>query len=63
MVDQASFTPLVFSCLGGMGKESLVFYKRLANSLNEKRNQEKKKQEIICLQQSKYNQSSPLRSA
>ena len=63
MVDQASFTPLVFSCLGGMGKESLVFYKRLANSLNEKRNQEKKKQEIICLQQSKYNQNSPLRSA
>ena len=40
MVDQASFTPLVFSCLGGMGKESLVFYKRLANSLAEKRNQE-----------------------
>ena len=30
MVDQASFTPLVFSCLGGMGKESLVFYKRLS---------------------------------
>ena len=26
--------------LGGMGKESLVFYKRLANSLAEKRNQE-----------------------
>ena len=40
MVDQASFTPLVFSCLGGMGKESLVFYKRLANSFAEKRNQE-----------------------
>ena len=33
MVDQASSTPLVFSCLGGMGKESLVFYNRLANSL------------------------------
>ena len=40
MVDQASFTPLIFSCLGGMGKESLVFYKRLANSLAEQRNQE-----------------------
>ena len=40
MVDQASFTQLVFSCLGGMGKESLVFYKRFANSLAEKRNQE-----------------------
>ena len=40
MVDQASFTPLIFSCLGEMGKESLVFYKRLANSLAEQRNQE-----------------------
>ena len=39
MVDQASFTPLVL-CLGGMGKDSLVFYKRLANSLAKKRNQE-----------------------
>ena len=40
MVDQASFRPLVFSCLGEMGKESLFFYKRLSNSLAEKRNQE-----------------------
>ena len=39
-VDQASFTPLIFSCLGGMGKESLVFYKRLAQSLADRRNQD-----------------------
>ena len=37
-VDQASFTPLIFSCLGGMGKER--FYKRLAQSLADRRNQD-----------------------
>ena len=31
------FTPLVFSTSGGMGKESSVFYKRLANFLSTKR--------------------------
>ena len=35
-VDQGSFTPLVFSCLGGMGRE--VFYKRLAENIAVKRN-------------------------
>ena len=34
------FTPLIFSCLGGMGKKSLVFYKRLAQSLADRRNQD-----------------------
>ena len=31
------FTPLVFSTSGGMGKESSVFYKRLADFLSTKR--------------------------
>ena len=37
-VDQGSFTPLVFSCFGGMSKECKIFYKRLAKRLAEKRN-------------------------
>ena len=37
-VDQGSFTPLVFSCLGGMGREAGVFYKRLAENIAAKRN-------------------------
>ena len=37
-VDQGSFTPLVFSCFGGMAKECSTFYKRLAERIAEKRN-------------------------
>ncbi len=36
-VDSGSFTPLVFSCLGGMSKECRVLYDRLACKLAEKR--------------------------
>ena len=36
-VEDGVFTPLVFSTSGGMGKESTVFYKRLADSLSRKR--------------------------
>ena len=37
-VDQGSFTPLVFTCFGGMSKECQTFYKRLAEKISEKRN-------------------------
>jgi hypothetical protein len=37
-VDQGSFTPLVFSCYGGMGRECSMFYKRLAEKISEKQN-------------------------
>ena len=37
-VDQGSFTPLVFSCYGGMSKECKTFYKRIAGRISEKRN-------------------------
>jgi len=33
-VEQASFTPLVFSTTGVMGREAIVFYRRLANHLS-----------------------------
>ena len=33
-VEQASFTPLVFSTTGGMGGEALTFYRRLADMLS-----------------------------
>ena len=35
-VELASFTPLVFSTTGGMGREGNVFYKRLASLLADK---------------------------
>jgi hypothetical protein len=38
-VEQGSFTPLVFNAMGGMGRESHAFYKKLAELLAEKRNQ------------------------
>ena len=37
-VDQGSFTPLVFSCYGGMSKECKTFYNRIAGRISEKRN-------------------------
>ena len=37
-VEHSSFTPLVFSTSGGMGKAATVFYRRLANLLAEKHN-------------------------
>ena len=36
-VEHGSFTPLVFSCLGGMSYECDRFYKRLAEMIAEKR--------------------------
>ena len=38
-VEHATFTPLVFSILGGTGLESKAFYKRLASSIADKRNE------------------------
>ena len=37
-VDCGSFTPLVFSTFGGLGKEATVFYNRLADLLSQKHN-------------------------
>ena len=37
-VEHGSFTPLVFSCFGGMSRECAAFYKRLAEKIGEKRN-------------------------
>ena len=36
-VERASFTPLVMSTMGGMGKAASTFYKRLTSMLSEKR--------------------------
>ena len=38
-VEHGSFTPLVFSTTGGMGKAANIFYKRLASQLASKRKQ------------------------
>ena len=37
-VDCESFTPLVFSTFGGLGKEATIFYNRLADLLSQKHN-------------------------
>ena len=37
-IEMASFTPLVFSTSGGMGREATAFYKRLADLISNKRN-------------------------
>ena len=36
-VENATFTPLVFSTTGGMGRAATTFYRRLASLLSEKR--------------------------
>ena len=38
-VEHGSFTPLVFSAVGGMGAAASTFYQRLASTLSEKRGQ------------------------
>ena len=40
-VEHASFTPLVFTCFGGMSTECQMFYKRLSQLISEKRNTDK----------------------
>ena len=35
-VEYGSFSPLIFSSTGGMGREATIFYKRLASMLSEK---------------------------
>ena len=37
-IEHGTFTPLVFSCFGGMSRECSYFYKRLAEKIAEKRN-------------------------
>ena len=38
-IEHGSFTPLIFSTSGGMGKAASIFYKRLGGMLAEKRHQ------------------------
>ena len=38
-IEHGSFTPLVFSACGGMGREATVVIKRLADALSVKRNE------------------------
>ena len=38
-VEHASFTPLIFSCTGGLGPQATTSYKRLASLLSAKSNQ------------------------
>lgn len=37
-VEHGTFTPLVFSCLGGMSVECAHFYNKLSDMISEKRN-------------------------
>ena len=37
-VENGSFTPLVFTTTGGMGREATLFYKRLTDQICEKKN-------------------------
>ena len=37
-IDHGSFTPLIFSCFGGMGRECSRYYSQIADLLAEKRN-------------------------
>ena len=52
-VEHGSFTPLVFSCFGGMSRECSFFYKRLAEKLAEKRNLSTS--ETMCFVRTKIN--------
>ena len=52
-VEHGSFTPLVFSCFGGMARECTFFYKRLAEKLAEKRNLNTS--ETMCFVRTKIN--------
>ena len=38
-VERGTFSPLVFSCSGGIGPAATVVYRRLATSISEKRGQ------------------------
>ena len=39
-VEKASFTPLVYSTLGGMGPQAAIFHKKLARLISEKRHEQ-----------------------
>ena len=52
-VEHGSFTPLVFSCFGGMSRECSFFYKKLAEKLAEKRNLSSS--ETMCFVRTKIN--------
>jgi hypothetical protein len=38
-VEMGSFTPVIFSATGGMGKAATIFYQRLAHMVSERRNE------------------------
>ena len=52
-IEHGTFTPLFFSCYGGMGRECSYFYKRLAEKLAEKRNISCS--EAVCFVRTKIN--------
>ena len=52
-VEHGSFTPLVFSCFGGMSRECSFFYKKLAEKVAEKRNLSSS--ETMCFVRTKIN--------
>ena len=52
-VDMGTFTPLIFSCMGGMSRETHRFYNRLAELISEKRKVEKS--EVSCWIKTKLN--------
>ena len=54
-VEHGTFTPLVFSCFGGMSRECSFFYKKLAEKLAEKRNLNFG--EVMCFVRTKINVS------
>ena len=43
LVNQGPFTPLIFTCFGGMVRECTVFYNRLADAIAEKRREQSNK--------------------
>ena len=60
-VENGTFTPLVFSAYGGMGRECSTFHKRLCEIIAEKRNKERslvtsyiQNQNIVCFNQVPY---------
>ena len=52
-IDQGSFTPLIFTCFGGMSRECSTFYNRLSEMIAEKRNERMEK--VKCWMRSKLN--------
>ena len=50
-VEHGSFTPLVMTALGGMGREASKFYSRLSESIAEKRKERYSVIKCVCEKQ------------